>query len=59
MDVHHRTLLTNPKQAADAARNIGRFTNYSLFFSSVCIATTAKPALPLLVFLKPKIARIV
>jgi hypothetical protein len=32
MDVHHRTLLTNPKQDADVARNIGRFTNYSLFF---------------------------
>jgi hypothetical protein len=42
MDVHHRTLLTNPKQVADAARNISRFTNYSLFFSSVCITTTAK-----------------
>ncbi len=51
MDVHHRTQLTNPKQVADAARNIGRFTNYSLFFSSVCIATTAKkmamPAAPM------------
>jgi hypothetical protein len=42
MDVHHRTLLTNLKQDADVARNIGRFTNYSLFYSSVCIATTAK-----------------
>jgi hypothetical protein len=30
------------------------YTNYSLFFSSVCIATTAKPALPLLVFLTPE-----
>jgi hypothetical protein len=41
----------NPKQDADVSRNIGCFTNYSLLFSSVCIATTAKkmamPAAPM------------
>jgi hypothetical protein len=53
VDVHHRTKLTNPKQVARVARNIGRFTNYHKSFQVFVSQQQLSPPSLTQVFLKP------